>query len=714
MPDTAPLTPEPFERGAAVRLPQVARRPQRGLLGRMAFALRRRIWIVALAVALGFLATALWTALTPPRYTAVAVLQIEAGDDPASTPTADSTAALETEATLLRAPNLGGRVVDALGLASVPEFIATVRAPSPDPDVQARTLREAAIAALRERTQVRRVGRSLVLRVGVSTSDPELSTAIANALVEEHLRLQLDTRYERLAGANTMLAERVTSLRQDLADKERAVEDYRAQSEILTQQGAMMAQEAVAQISRELAQARAELSQAQARQRSGGTSEPVAAPGPSSSVAALERERADLATRYGPRHPQMLDVERRLAVARAGGTPAGGAGAGQGAGSLRSQIQTTEQRIAGLEAALSRQRAAVVGASVSGAELAELERAAAAARQMHDTLVMQMNQAAGAATIDTVSSFIATPATPPRRASIPDPVRNLLLGLGLGTGIGLALAALMALMDRTLRGTEETTRRLGVPGLAALPKLGPAELTLNGTEVRVEDYVLQRPMSAYAEGLRAIRTALRRSGDVPVRVIAVTSALPGDGKTVTAVGLARLSALSGLKTILVDCDLRRASASEALGLGGKVGLVETLERDIPYDQAIQKDPHSALDVLPLAGPEATARDLFSGGPMRHLLDSLRLRYDMVILDTAPVLPIADTRQLAPLADTTLIVARWGKTPVDAVREAIGMLDAAGAKVGGATLTAVSYGVFDRLVYDTADEHDALFKRYYVQ
>jgi len=166
--------------------------------------------------------------------------------------------------------------------------------------------------------------------------------------------------------------------------------------------------------------------------------------------------------------------------------------------------------------------------------------------------------------------------------------------------------------------------------------------------------------------------------------------------------------------VLVDCDLRRRSATHALGLDVEKGLTEVLFKTATLQDVIRKDPGSGADVVPLAQAEFTPRDLFGSEAMRQLIETLRSKYDVVILDTAPVLPLADTRVLAALADSVLVVARWGRTPANLVKEAIDQLRQHNARVGGVVLEAVSTSLLTRLFYDKSDYYGELYQTYYIR
>lgn len=201
---------------------------------------------------------------------------------------------------------------------------------------------------------------------------------------------------------------------------------------------------------------------------------------------------------------------------------------------------------------------------------------------------------------------------------------------------------------------------------------------------------IQAPASPLAMAFRNIRSAVLESRP-EVRVIALTSALPGDGKTTCSVGLARQSALEGFKTVLVDCDLRRRSSSAELPRPPAVGLLEVIRGECSLDEALASDGLSPLCILPVAEDleaiaRATNRDVFATDGMLELMSELRRRFDYVYLDTPPLLALVDARRLAPQADAFLLLARWRTTPKEAVRNAIDLLNSAEASLAGVVLT----------------------------
>jgi capsular exopolysaccharide synthesis family protein len=227
------------------------------------------------------------------------------------------------------------------------------------------------------------------------------------------------------------------------------------------------------------------------------------------------------------------------------------------------------------------------------------------------------------------------------------------------------------------------------------------------------EHIISRPLSGFAEAFRSLRTSIlyARAGDPP-KVVAVTSALPGEGKTTTAVCLAISAAQAGSRVVIVDCDVRRRNVSRLLGVEADVGLLDVLEGKVTLTEALLQGEASGAWVLPLSKREFTPQEVFASDAMKALLEDLREQFDMIILDTAPVLAIAETRVLASQADIVVFLARWRKTPSKAADAALRILEQSNAVVQGVVLTQVDVNQQARYGYGDPGYYYSSYKKYY--
>ncbi|MBI1252321.1 MAG: polysaccharide biosynthesis tyrosine autokinase [Alphaproteobacteria bacterium] len=711
-----------------------------GGLNRIIEAFRRRFWVFALVAAAVFTVVVLHTNTQPPRFTATANILLDVKrqnvlGNQVEQVFADlppDTQSIMTETSILSSRALAARVVDALNLTADPEFapqfepsrMDRIRAffgmssPQPDPAVLRNIRREATIGAVMGRIAVTRQEMTYIINVSAWSFDPAKAARIANAVADNYLTMQLETKYETIATANQWLSNRLATLRDEVQQKERAVAEYRAANNLLAAGSTTLTEQAIAQNVSSLVAARAQLAAAQARLRgvaAGASSQEALQSGVVSSLrtrqADLFRQRAELSTRYGPRHPQMLEIDRQVEDLQRQID----AEIGRITENLRTEVRIAQSQVGSLEGSLGGQAATLTSNDVAAVRLRELERDADASRTLYEAFLNRFRQVAETSGIERADARIPSRATAPLGPSAPNKRLGMMLGLLLGVALGAIAVFIVELLERSLRTPEDVQNRVGVPCVGAVPFIDRRTRTVDGELLSPEDFVLKRPLSAFGEALRSVRAGVFfASPDRSVKVLAVTSALPDEGKTTTALGLARISALAGSRTVVVDCDLRRRSATHAMGLDVEKGLTEVLFRTASLNEVIQKDPGSNVEVVPLAQAEYTPRDLFGSEAMRSLIEALRARYDVVILDTAPVMPISDTRVLSSIADGVLIVARWGKTPGSMVRQAVERLRTHGAKICGVVLEGVSSGLLSRLVYDQNDYYNELYQTYYIR
>jgi len=280
--------------------------------------------------------------------------------------------------------------------------------------------------------------------------------------------------------------------------------------------------------------------------------------------------------------------------------------------------------------------------------------------------------------------------------------------------ISAAAAVLIAeFWDKHLRSRLDVERELGVPFAGVLPDFRSVKpKNLRGPDAQPQEYLVNHPYSGFAEAFRNLRAFLTIStrGD-NAKLIAVTSAVPREGKSLTSFCLARTLALSGSRVCLVDCDLRQRGVSKLIGQGD-IGIVEVVQDKASLEQALVHDPKSDCFVLRATG-KSIPYDLFSKPETDALFATLQERFDYVILDSPPILGVADARILAAKADRVLYLVQWNKTPIRAAQSATDILHECGANVAGALLTKVNVKDQARYGYGDSSDYYGYFKNYYI-
>jgi len=380
--------------------------------------------------------------------------------------------------------------------------------------------------------------------------------------------------------------------------------------------------------------------------------------------AEVMRRKADLDSELGPRHPDMISINDELGDIRAQISSE----TRRIVNNLRNEVEITQGRVAALERALGEAQVQFSVESTSMVRLRELERTAQASRTIYESFLNRFRQTSEQEGIEEADAQIVSYADIPADPSFPNFGLLLVISTGLGLMGGLLLVALLEVFDRGFLTIEDLEAFSGVSVMGVTSKLTQQDLTVDGKQIEAIDHVVAKPLSAFAESFRTLRTALTlkkemsSSGGVSrSQVIVFTSGLPGEGKTVSSVSFARSAAMADARVVLLDCDLRRKVLTQAIAKSTKNGLVEVLNGTADLDDVIIHD-ETGCDVVPLSNAKVTAHDVFGSERFAAFLEEMRSRYDFIICDTAPALAISDTLTLARQADSVLVMVKWARTP----------------------------------------------------
>ncbi|MCA3700202.1 GumC family protein [Brevundimonas sp.] len=720
-------------------------------LHRVIALFRRRLPLFVAVVMVVMVASIVVTTRATPLFTASTSLTI----DTRSQNVVDAEAVLsglspdagvvDTEIEIMKSRRLAERVVDALDLDEDPEFNPALAEPGPvqsviggvgalfgasAPDAARDRMsaldrqreRDAVVNAVLKRLSVKRSGLTFVMVLGFTSKDPEKAARIANTYAERYLLEQLEAKFDATRQANGWLNTRLADLRAEVQEAEAAVEQYRAANNLLSASGATLTEQEISAYNQQLATVRATQAEAEARLRTaraqlaaGSNGEDVGEALGSSVVQQLRARRAEvsgrvaeLSGRYGPRHPDMVRAERELADIDAQIQ----AEIRRIISNLEAQVQVARERTGSMAGSLGSARGALAANNAAGVRLNELERNAESVRTLYESFLNRFQETTSTEGLQESDARIVSPAAIPNRPSSPNVPLNLAIGLGVALALGVAAVVLAIMLDTGVITAEDVEHKFGLPHLGSVPLLASV-VDPDDRDDTPADHVVKRPLSSFAEAVRALRASIlfSRIGH-QVRVITLTSALPAEGKTNTALCLARVSAQSGLKVALIDCDLRRRNVNRLLAVEPEHGLVEVLNGSVSLDGALMLDEPSGAWVLPLAKNSFTPRDVFGSPEMDRLLATLRQNFDLVILDTAPVLAVSDTRLIAAKSDAVVFLARWRATPEKAIAAALKVLEQAGAHVAGVGLTQVDMKAQARYGYGDAGYYYASYKKYY--
>ncbi len=672
--------------------------------------LRRRIGLVA-GVFGGVMAIGLaFTLLQTPTYTSTALLVINPNPDQIvpdkqlSNSRGDATA-VDSEIEVLKSPALSARLVNELHLAADPDWNSELKKSSATPAV-GQAPPGAVVDAVSEAMKVRRRGLSNVVEVAAESKSADQAAQMANGLANIYLKSLAEARFDTSEKANGWLKDRLGELRSEVQQKQAAAQAYRAQRNLLTASGVSLVESQVAQIQSSLLQTRAEYAQKKEEyeQLSGisNAGKTVATLNSAndamrdliSKQAEVTQKIANMQSRYGPSYPPLqAAMDEKAAIdARVADEMK------RAAGKSKVERDTVAARLNAQEAELNTLRGQLVSGNFDEVRLHALETDAQSAESVYENFLQRYHEIAREGMMTGVGAWLLSAAQPERIPTSP----HLLLNGALVLAAALVLAVLAGLLAEQFRGTVETTdevqQRVGVRALVAVPSLTGRDLKHIPSRNRSPTaYLLTKRLSQFAEAFRVLQTAIKLANTPRTKVVAITSAMPGEGKTTISLGLARVAAMGGQSAIIVDCDVRMRSVNKVLGIEPEQGLQQVLAGEKNWRDVVGRDEASGAHVLPASG--LTNKDIFTTGAMESLIDELSKQYDLVVLDCAPVFAVAETRLIASLADSVVVAARARRTPAKALAAAIAQLEIGGANVLGVALNRVNLRRGRRSFYD---------------
>lgn len=701
----------------------------------------RRRRVLFLCVAMGIFALGMFLTLrATPSYSATATVVIDtrrANVAPANeqvvTNSDMGSVTVDTELEVLRSNEMANRVAEALKLDSNPLFAPPREAPTlswwqrllgrtPPPiprrayDTQAQ--RDYINGRLQSGLKVQRAGTTFALSITYSSPSPTFSADVANEYGRQYAQSSLLRKRANTEKAVAFLSKRIEELRTQANADTQAVQRYRIANNLLSNNALQLTEQELSTYNQQVANARssaaedqARLATAQRQLRSGSKGDDVGEALNSSVVSALKTQRAALAadlanltTRYGNLHPDVVRTRTQLAdldrsIQTEINRVISNLKAKQNVSSA--QLSSVQNSLGGARGTLQSSNKALVG-------FEDLTRKAAASQAQYEAYLARYSQVTAQEGVEEPDARIITRADTPGAPTSPNIPLSFFLSLVLGVGAGLGAAFITELSYRGLTTGQDIESRLGVPYLGSMPLL-KSVMKWKGEPI---DALVEHPHSVFAESFRNLQTSINYSMDAVVQVVVVTSALPREGKSTVATGLARSAALDGQRVLLIDCDLRRRSINKLVSEAPKAGLIDVLRGEASIKDAVVQDAASGAWLLPLNGKRIAPGDYFAGEQFRDLLNELRGEFTYIVLDTAPVLPIADTRVLATLGDAVVFVTRWRKTTDDAVRSALRLLPRGRVNLAGVMLSQVDARRQTKFGYGDSSYYYTEYKEYY--
>ena len=635
---------------------------------------------------------------------------------------------LETQYRLLQSRSLARRVVDELDLWSVPdtpspwentsrsarEFLSrwwptsdldatgspdASRRPAPAEGgllVPGETLAESAVIdRFLSNLHVDPVSETRLIDVSYESADSALAARVVNTLTEIYIRQSLEERSQASEQASAWLANQLAEQRRKTETSELALQTYREQEDSLSlEDGQNIVVQRLNALNTAVTQAKTEriaveavYRQLDARQgdrealdtfpsiRSNGLLQQVR-----TRLANLQRERTQLAGSLGAKHPEMVRLDTAIDAAETELS----AEIAKTVDSLRQEYQATLAREQELTAALETQKSSALALNRQAIEYGVLLREVESNRQIYGSLLQRANETAVSAELKSSNIEVVDAASVPRSPVRPNTRSAILIGLLLGTVLAFAAAFVQELLDSRIQTPSDIRGTLRLPFLGMLPYIrrralkGNAPLLSSGVP------------AVYAEACRALRTnVLASAGAKGSRSLLVTSAAPGDGKSVVAVNLAVLLGRSGRRVLLVDADLRRPILHQLLEHPQEPGLSEVVTGKRKPSEAIVETRCPGVWLLASGACPSNPSELLGSRRFQEFIRKVGEYFDWVIIDSPPVMAVTDPAVIARLASGVLFVVNARRTRRRVARAALDRLELAGASFAGAVLNAIT-------------------------
>lgn len=691
-------------------------------------ALRRRWYLVVVCVILALAAALVRHSLTPKVFRATTVIQIERKRLAFAAMGRDSWLEnwwnLEyypTQYRLLRSRGMAERVVVDLRLYEDPAFtggkpvqlssIALGAAVDPSLGVEG----DAELAKLGSRLQgglsVEPVKDTQLVELSFESSTPELAARVANGYAKAFITWGVETRKGTVDRASAFLTQQVETLSKDIESQRQKLSGFGRVTDLTLDPAGEQMVERRSMLEEQYNKALANhfAKEIAYQEILDLPPESVADRAMNGRVGLvkgdllrLEGEYEAQLEIYRPEWPTMVELKEKIESKRRELQGLVREGVSRARDQSYAELQSARVEKAGLEETLRQLDGESLKLNSGAIEYNNLKTVIRTRQELLNDLVKRQSETEVASQIqDTVESNvrIVDRAIVPGYAIRPILRQDLTLALGAGLLLGLGAIVLLESLDRTIKHAEELERITGLPTLAVIPELGAktraggygggygygAETAVGGRggrrpvirrtspgsaagpEERIELLPHHNPRLAICEAYRSLRTALLLSSAEELKIVALTSAESGEGKTATAANVAVVMAQLGRRVLVLDCDLRRPRMHKVFGISNRVGIVSGLTGGAELDRIFFETVVPNLYLCPSGPIPPNPSELLASERMRDLLKSLRARFDFIVLDSPPVLPVADAVILGALADGVVVCAGAGLLVRDAAR-----------------------------------------------
>ncbi|MCK1575127.1 GNVR domain-containing protein [Bradyrhizobium sp. 174] len=701
---------------------------------RVTDVLRRQWPLIAAAVGASLALVIVYLVLAKPMYTANARIMMDTRQtqvldkDSGTNSALIDTGYVDSQVEVINSDDLILSIVRRLRLTEDPEFngsnpglLAVVTGKimsvfeSGEPPTQER-IEHAVVESIQKSLRVERVLTTYVLSLNYRAHSPDKAVKIVNAIADAYIVGALEAKYQSTKRATEWLQQRSVELSEQATASDRAVQTFKAEHNIVGTSRGLMSEQQLSDLNTQLVQARAATAEAKARLdrieaiSDQDLAQPTVTDALNNSVITrlraqyldLQAQYADWSRRYGKTHLAAVNLANKMEELRKNIADE----LHRIGDAYRSDYEIAKSREASLDKNVKELVAQAGHTGQAEVKLRDLESAADTYRNLYNNFLEKLQSATQNQSFPLSEARLISTATKPDRKSSPRTVLALVGGLVGGLCLGFGAAFARELLNDVLRTPGEVEDELGVKCLGVLPDIRPPTKTrallsasAKADEAGLSRYVVDHPFSRFAETLRNIKVSIdvaRMTREI--KVIGIVSSLPKEGKTTVAANFAQLIAMTGHRTILIDGDLHTRSLTRELAPNANSGLVEALSDPTGFSYHVQRSKETGLDFLPsiVASRMVNSADVIASRPMADLLAMLGEHYEYIIIDLAPVMPVADSKAFSVLIDAMVYVIEWGATTRAALQESISGSEILQKKLLGAVLNRANPKMLGRI------------------
>ena len=559
------------------------------------------------------------------------------------------------------------------------------------------------LAGFEKSLTTKQVEGTQLIGIHFRNGNPQIAATIVNHVIEAYTRGNFDSRYDSVDQVKIWLSKQMDELRQRASTAQKKLAQFQEQNNLLgTDPSNNTTIDRLKLFNERLTQAEGDRIVKEAQMRAAATGDPavLASLLPDPKLQSLQQEEGtlyaqyvQLSAKFGPAYPPLKDVKQQLANVKAEIAKDVNVVSGR----LTEDYDASSRAEAMLRSQFETETGKAYALNRTQADYAVLLAEATSSRDLFDTLQYKLQQASVDAGLNSVNTMIVDRARTPIDPVEPKKGLILIFGLGLGAAAGVGAALLRESISDQIQSLTEVERATGLAGLAVVPHVAPYETTESSESIQSRGLVsLREPRSRGAEAYRALRNSILLSSiDQPAKVVVITSSLPGEGKSSTTANYAVVLAQKGASVLLVDSDLRRPTLHTYFGVTNASGLSNAIAGEGGDGDIVAPIPDLPGLHFLSSGPKVSLPSEALGSTKFHeMIRGWTREYDVVILDSAPILSVSDTVPLASWADSVVLVVRAGVTPLKALQRTRAVLAQARARVTGVLLNDFSDRIGD--------------------